>query len=267
MVLNSKRAAERAERGLPEPPTCAGHKKDGTPCKKNPIKGATVCRVHGGAAPQVRKRAQERLQAAADILMAQLLKIASSAESEAVRLSAVNSALDRAGYSAASMVKLAVVAPWEALLGTIVDDDIFIDAPAGPRGRRALPAHSSGGIPAEQDWDQEEDNRTAVAYVDGDDDAPSFNTPDTIRGEVVRDYASNPTKEQRAAIQRTERRAQRAMVGKADSDARAEFSERDSTPSTDSTRPPKYVRDAMEADGKDWRAGEGGGSRRADMGP
>lgn len=265
MVLNSKNAAKRAARGLPEPPRCKAHNRDGSQCKKSPTRGATVCRMHGAGAPAVKEAARNRLAMAADGLMQTLLKIAASAESEAVRLAAVKDALDRAGFSAAHMVKLAVVAPWEELLGEIVDDDIFIDVPEGTP-RRALPARSSGGFAAdEDDYDQEEDNRTAVAYVDADDGSPSFKTPGTIRGQVVNDYP-NPTKDQQAAARRTEHRARSGMTGRDEHDERSEYSERDSEPMTDSNRPPKYVRDAMEADGEDWRGSEGGGSRRADMG-
>jgi len=220
--------------------------------------------MHGAGAPQVKEAARNRLAMAADGLMQTLLKIASGAESEAVRLAAVKDALDRAGFSAAHLVKLAVVQPWEELLGEIVDDDIFIDVPEGTP-RRALPARSSGGFAAEQDYDQDEDNRTAVAYVDAD-DALSFNNARTIRGEVVNDYGATPTKEQQAAIRRTERRAKSSMTGRDEHEERAEYSERDSEPMTDPNRPPKYVRDAWESEGKDWREGESGGSRRAEFG-
>ncbi|MHB8188346.1 MAG: hypothetical protein ACYDDU_20220 [Dermatophilaceae bacterium] len=259
MVLNSKNAAKRAARGLPEPPTCKAHNRDGSRCKKSPTRGATVCRMHGAGAPAVKEAARNRLAMAADGLMQTLLKIAASAESEAVRLSAVNSALDRAGFSAAHMVKLAVVAPWEELLAEIVDDDIFIDVPEGTQ-RRALPARSSGGFAEDEDDDeQEEYNRTAVAYAD--EDRPASAT--TIRGKVI---YPNPTPEQQAAAHRTEHRARSAIFDTDEPDERSEYGERDSAPMTDSNRPPKYVRDAMEADGKDWRTGESGGSRRADMG-
>ena len=262
MVLNSKNAAKREAQGLPEPPLCHAHNRDGSPCKKSPTRGSTVCRMHGAGAPQVKEAARNRLAMAADGLMQTLLKIAASAESEAVRLAAVKDALDRAGFSAAHLVKLAVVQPWEELLSGIVDDDIFIDVPEGTP-RRALPARSSGGFAAdEDDYDQEEDNRTAVAYVDAD-DALTFNNASTIRGKVI---YPDPTPEQQAAAQRTERRARSGMTGRGEHDERAEYSEPDSEPMTDPNRPPKYIRDAMEADGDDWREGESGGSRRADMG-
>lgn len=41
-------------------PMCTGKTKRG-PCKNSPIKGGTVCRFHGGAAPQVQAAASARL--------------------------------------------------------------------------------------------------------------------------------------------------------------------------------------------------------------
>lgn len=41
---------------------CTAHSaRTGKPCAKYPINGATVCRTHGGAAPQVKAKAIERL--------------------------------------------------------------------------------------------------------------------------------------------------------------------------------------------------------------
>jgi len=178
-----------------------------------------------------------------------------------VRLAATRDLLDRGIGTAAQTIKLGVEDPWADLLSEVLgDEDIFIDVPEGTP-RRALPARSSGGF-AEDDYDQEEDNRTAVAYVDADELPASART---IRGQVVNDYA-NPTKDQQAAARRTERRARSSMTGTDEQDERAEYSERDSEPMNDPNRPPKYIRDAMEADGDDWRAGEDGGSRRADFG-
>lgn len=43
-------------------PRCTGHSsRTGDPCKLWPVKGSTVCHKHGGAAPQVRKKATLRL--------------------------------------------------------------------------------------------------------------------------------------------------------------------------------------------------------------
>lgn len=42
----------------------------GERCKNPPIKGATVCRMHGGSAGQVKRKAQERLDEMADSITA-----------------------------------------------------------------------------------------------------------------------------------------------------------------------------------------------------
>ena len=38
-------------------------KSTGKPCRRDAIAGGTVCQVHGGAAPQVKRKAAERLRA------------------------------------------------------------------------------------------------------------------------------------------------------------------------------------------------------------
>ena len=76
--------------------TCTARRTDGQPCKASAIKGATVCRVHGGSAPQVRAAAQRRLLEAADPAAAELVHLALDAESPNVRLAAVRDLLDRA---------------------------------------------------------------------------------------------------------------------------------------------------------------------------
>ena len=42
---------------------CQARTTSGRPCRAHPIRGARVCRVHGGSAPQVRRAAERRLEA------------------------------------------------------------------------------------------------------------------------------------------------------------------------------------------------------------
>lgn len=44
-----------------EKPRCTATNRQGKRCGKEPIPGGTVCRMHGGAAPQVKQAAMDRL--------------------------------------------------------------------------------------------------------------------------------------------------------------------------------------------------------------
>ena len=103
---------------LDHPRRCTAHTHAGTPCRRYAARGANVCRVHGGAAPQVVAKARERLALAADTMAKTLLGIASGAESEAVKLAAVKDALDRAGVPAKAEIAIELK-PWEQLMSDI----------------------------------------------------------------------------------------------------------------------------------------------------
>ena len=45
---------------------CTAHSRSGAQCRSRAITGATVCRMHGGAAPHVREAARRRLALALD---------------------------------------------------------------------------------------------------------------------------------------------------------------------------------------------------------
>jgi sugar phosphate isomerase/epimerase len=62
--------------------------------------------MHGGAAPQVKRSAHERLAEMVDPLLTELFRIARSGDSDTVRLAAIKDALDRAGYKANSRLEL-----------------------------------------------------------------------------------------------------------------------------------------------------------------
>ncbi len=78
-------------------------------------------RVRRGAAPQVRRKAEERLLRYSDVLVRELLSIATSADNEAVRLAAVRDALDRIGLGRAREIDI-VVKPWEKNIGDLIVD-------------------------------------------------------------------------------------------------------------------------------------------------
>lgn len=58
----------------PPPRRCVYTKRNGERCKKSPILGGTVCHKHGGNAPQVRRKAAERMLALVDPALSTLDK-------------------------------------------------------------------------------------------------------------------------------------------------------------------------------------------------
>lgn len=111
------RAAAR-EAGI-EKPLCAASTSSGNPCQSPPIRGGEVCWHHGGAAPQVRKKAQERLQKGVLPLLGLLYKLASDESvPPAVRLAAIRDWLDRAGIT--SKIEIEVDVPWKDIISGIV---------------------------------------------------------------------------------------------------------------------------------------------------
>lgn len=84
---------------------CKAHKKDGEQCKNAARYGMAVCDFHGGKAPQVKAKAKQRLDYAADAMAQELLKMATSQKSsDATKLAAIRDALDRAGLNSRQAV-------------------------------------------------------------------------------------------------------------------------------------------------------------------
>jgi hypothetical protein len=80
---------------------CVATTRRGTPCTNPPVKGAVVCRMHGGAAPQVRRAARQRLLEAADPAAARLVQLLDS-DDEAIAVRAATALLDRSGHGPSS---------------------------------------------------------------------------------------------------------------------------------------------------------------------
>jgi hypothetical protein len=101
---------------------CTARKRNGEPCRAMAARGASVCRVHGGSAPQVKAAALRRLDQAADVLVQRLLQFALDGNvDDNVALRAIRDALDRAGLAAKTEVAVEVAqAPWEELMGDVM---------------------------------------------------------------------------------------------------------------------------------------------------
>ena len=102
---------------------CTAHsKRTGAPCNNPPIAGLSVCRMHGGATKAAKAAARRRIDAAADRMAKELLKMATDDNvSDAIKLAAIRDALDRAGLKAPAQVEIEVgTKPWEGLAEGIV---------------------------------------------------------------------------------------------------------------------------------------------------
>lgn len=89
---------------------CKAHRKsDGQRCGNAAMLGQNICRMHGGAAPQSKKKAQERILAAADAAAAHLVALMKDpAVPYTVQLAAARDLLDRAGVRESEKVELTV---------------------------------------------------------------------------------------------------------------------------------------------------------------
>lgn len=88
---------------------CVAHKKNGERCKRPANHGMTVCNSHGGRAPQVRAKAQQRILEASDKAAARLVQMMKDpAVPYGVQLAAARDLLDRANVVGTQQVHLGV---------------------------------------------------------------------------------------------------------------------------------------------------------------
>lgn len=89
--------------------TCSARTVGGIPCKRPPIKGGSVCRTHGGAAPHVRDAARVRILMSADAAAAKLIEMIHSKKvDDRTKLLAVKDLLDRANLSGTQNVEVGI---------------------------------------------------------------------------------------------------------------------------------------------------------------
>jgi hypothetical protein len=102
MVGRSRSHSEERWALLPETIVrCNGTRPNGGTCKREAENGAVVCDQHGGAAPQVRRRAAERLIMTADQAARSLVTMVEDTEVPfGVRAKIAQDLLDRAGLIA-----------------------------------------------------------------------------------------------------------------------------------------------------------------------
>lgn len=116
---------------MQDPTRCTARRKSGEPCRNHAIKGSNVCRMHGGAAPQVRRAAEVRLLMASDGAVAALVSILRDSKAEdAVKVRAATAILDRAGLGPKQEIDLSVreTQHYERVLeGVLVDVDELDD--------------------------------------------------------------------------------------------------------------------------------------------
>jgi hypothetical protein len=80
---------------------CNGTLQSGRRCRREAIDGSVVCEIHGGLAPQVRRRAAERVLLSADEAIQVIRSFISDPNAPAgVRLKAAQDIADRAGLAA-----------------------------------------------------------------------------------------------------------------------------------------------------------------------
>lgn len=121
---------------------CHGHEPNGKQCRREADLGSVVCERHGGAAPQVIRRARERIALTADDAVQLLLSMMKDESTPAaVRLNAIRDVLDRGAVVRSEQIQVTGADPVGDLYRSLLvrenlsatqsegdDDDDAIDA-------------------------------------------------------------------------------------------------------------------------------------------
>lgn len=144
--LSSFEPIDRWARSAHPERRCTAHRKNGDRCKNAARRGTNVCDFHGAKAPQVKRKARQRIEEAADRMACELLKMATDDNvADSVKLAAIRDALDRAGLAARTAVEVEVgpPKPYEAILerlegGSRAEYRRSRGIPDGGEGKRSI---------------------------------------------------------------------------------------------------------------------------------
>lgn len=121
--LSNREPIDRWARSAHPERRCTAHRKNGDQCKNAARRGTSVCDFHGAKAPQVKRKARQRIEEAADRMACELLRMATDGNvADSVKLAAIRDALDRAGLAAknAVEVELGPPKPYEQIFDRIM---------------------------------------------------------------------------------------------------------------------------------------------------
>lgn len=191
-------------------PQCSARRTNGLPCKNAPMKGSVVCARHGGLAPQVKKKAKERLMELVHPAISELYRILHNPETDdAVKVRAATAILDRTGFRPGMVLQVEPGDKWADLLdeaGGFLDRSLpGGDDPAAIVRSDVENAIAVGEAAREEAWNRVDDEDRAT-----DDNAKLRFDPETVvRGETVNDSrphapSTNGTRQDAAAQARYE---------------------------------------------------------------
>ncbi len=110
--------------------TCSAKSKStGVRCGNPPLVGGSVCRIHGGGAPQVKEAAARRvLEALVAPALIQLRRIVDDPSVvDPVKLAAVRDILDRTGYKPPTQVEVVTMDAVEKAISELEQELAFND--------------------------------------------------------------------------------------------------------------------------------------------
>jgi hypothetical protein len=93
---------------------CGKKKRNGKPCEAWAIEGGSVCRMHGGGAPQVKRSAALRLAMMVDPALEVLLRTVRQKKDKKLAFAAAQDVLNRNGYKSYDEIKIKGSGPEEA---------------------------------------------------------------------------------------------------------------------------------------------------------